>query len=75
MGVKKRKRTVRFVFGSDQAGSRFLCKLDNKPFDLCKAPKRYRRLKAGRHVFWVRAVDPLGRVDLSPARKKFLVPG
>jgi Periplasmic copper-binding protein (NosD) len=75
MSVKTRKRTARFVFGSDQAGSRFLCKLDDKPFDLCKAPKRYARLKTGRHVFWVRAVDPLGRVDLSPARKKFLVPG
>jgi CSLREA domain-containing protein len=75
IGVKARKHTARFVFGSDQAGSSFLCKLDDKPFDLCKAPKRYARLKAGRHVFWVRAVDPLGRVDLSPARKKFLVPG
>ena len=75
MSVKTRKHTARFVFGSDQAGARFLCKLDDKPFDLCRAPKRYARLKAGRHVFWVRAVDPLGRVDLSPARKKFLVPG
>lgn len=73
--VKTRKGTARFVFGSDQAGSSFLCKLDDKPFDLCRAPKRYVGLKAGRHVFWVRAVDPLGRVDLSAARKKFLVPG
>lgn len=72
--LKRRKRTVRFVFGSDQAGTRFLCKLDDKPFDLCRAPKRYARLKPGRHVFWVRAVDSLGRVDLSPARKKFRVP-
>jgi CSLREA domain-containing protein len=69
------KRTARFVFRSDEAGSRFLCKVDDKPFDLCKAPKRYVGLEAGRHVFWVRAVDPLGRVDLSPAKKKFLVPG
>ena len=73
--VMTRKHTARFVFRSDEAGSSFLCKVDDKPFDLCKAPKRYVRLEAGRHVFWVRAVDPLGRVDLSPAKKKFLVPG
>jgi CSLREA domain-containing protein len=75
MRVKTREDTARFVFGSDQAGSSFLCKLDDKPFDLCRAPKRYARLRSGRHVFWVRAVDPLGRVDLSPAKKTFRVPG
>jgi hypothetical protein len=73
--VKTHKGAARFVFSSNQAGSSFLCKLDDKPFDLCRAPQRYVHLKAGKHVFWVRAVDPLGRVDLSPARKKFLVPG
>ncbi len=75
MRAKTRKHTARFVFGSDEAGSSFLCKINDKPFDLCRAPKRYVRLKPGRHVFWVRAVDPLGRVDLSPAKKKFQVPG
>jgi hypothetical protein len=73
--LRTSKRTARFAFRSDQPGSSFLCKLDDKPFDLCRAPKRYVGLEAGRHVFWVRAVDPLGRVDLSPARKTFLVPG
>jgi Periplasmic copper-binding protein (NosD) len=73
--VATRKHAARFVFGSDEAGSSFLCRVDDKPFDLCRAPKRYVGLEAGTHVFWVRAVDPLGRVDLSPAKKKFLVPG
>ncbi len=75
VGAATGKHTARFVFGSDEAGSSFLCKVDDRPFDICKAPKRYVHLEAGRHVFWVRAVDPLGRVDLSPAKKKFLVPG
>lgn len=70
-----RHRTARFVFESDRGGSTFLCKLDGKPFDLCRSPKRYVGLSPGKHVFWVRAVDSAGRVDLSPAKKKFVVPG
>ncbi|HET8863508.1 MAG TPA: hypothetical protein VFM94_09695, partial [Solirubrobacterales bacterium] len=70
-----RNHTARFLFKADQARSDFLCKLDDKPFDLCRPPKRYSGLAPGRHVFWVRAVDPAGRVDLSPAKKKFVIPG
>ncbi len=75
VGGRARNHTVRFVFRSDQANSTFLCKLDGKPFDLCRSPKRYEGLASGKHVFWVRAIDPGGRVDLSPAKKKFVVPG
>lgn len=70
-----RSHTARFVFKSNQADSTFLCRLDGKPFDLCRSPKRYVGLQPGKHVFWVRAIDPTGRVDLSPAKKKFVVPG
>lgn len=66
---------VRFVFESDEPGSVFLCRLDSKPFDLCKSPKRYRHLEPGRHVFEVRAVDPAGHVDASPAKKRFILLG
>lgn len=72
---RARPHAARFVFKSDQPGSDFLCKLDGKPFDLCRSPKKYTGLAPGKHVFWVRAVDPTGRVDLSPAKKKFMVPG
>jgi CSLREA domain-containing protein len=69
-----RNRSVRFVFESSQAHSKFLCRLDGRPFDICRSPKRYDGLQTGRHVFWVRAIDSSGRVDLSPAKKKFVVP-
>lgn len=72
---KVRNHAVRFVFEASKTGSTFLCKLDGKPFDLCRSPKGYVGLKAGKHTFWVRAIDPSGRVDLSPAKKKFLVRG
>ena len=70
-----RHHSARFVFEANQAGSNFLCRLDDKPFDICRSPKRYMGLAAGKHVFWVRAVGPTGHVDLSPAKKKFAIPG
>jgi hypothetical protein len=73
--TRSRSRTVRFEFESDEPGSVFLCRLDDKPFDLCRSPKRYEDLKPGRHVFKVRAVDPAGHVESSPATKKFTVLG
>ncbi len=73
VGGRSRHHTARFVFKADQAGSTFLCRLDDKPFDICGSPKRYAGLSAGRHVFWVRAVGPSGHVDLSPAKMKFSI--
>jgi hypothetical protein len=72
---RSRHHGARFVFEASQAGSTFLCKLDDKPFDICKSPKRYAGLASGKHVFWVRAVGPAGHVDLSPAKKKFSISG
>ncbi len=72
---RSRHRTARFVFEASQTDSTFLCKLDDKPFDICRSPKRYAGLASGRHVFWVRAVGPAGHVDLSPAKKKFSISG
>ncbi|MET0306180.1 MAG: CSLREA domain-containing protein [Solirubrobacterales bacterium] len=74
---RKRSRpgAVRLEFKSSVRGSRFLCKLDRKPFDLCSSPKKYSGLAPGRHTFRVRAVGPTGRVDSSPATKRFVVPG
>jgi hypothetical protein len=65
--------TVKFKFSSNEAGSSFECKLDKKPFKPCRSPKQYKGLKPGKHVFKVRAIDPAGNVDLSPATKKFEV--
>lgn len=70
---RSRRHTARFVFSADLAGSTFLCRLDDKPFDICRSPERYAGLAVGRHVFWVRAVGPAGHVDLSPAKKKFSI--
>jgi len=72
---KSRSNAARFAFESNEVGSVFLCKLDGKPFDLCKSPKKYRNVEPGKHVFKVRAIDPAGHVDSTPAKKKFTVLG
>jgi CSLREA domain-containing protein len=70
---KTHATTVKFRFSSDMPGSTFECKLDKKPFKPCKSPKKYKKLKPGKHVFKVRATDTQGRVDPVPAKKKFRI--
>ncbi len=63
--AKKRAR-VKVAFSSVPAGAGFECKLDRKPFVVCRPPRRY-RLKPGRHTIRVRAVLN-GLTDPTPAR-------
>ncbi len=64
--------TAKFKFKANEAGSKFQCKLDKGKFKGCRSPKTYKKLKPGKHVFTVRAIDKAGNVG-SPAKKKFKV--
>lgn len=70
---KASNRTRSFSFVSSEAGSTFECKLDRQPFKRCRSPKTYKKLKPGKHVFKVRAIDKAGNVDPTPAKLKFTV--
>lgn len=70
---KTHKRKVTFKFTSTEGKSTFQCKLDKKPFKACGSPKTYKKLKPGKHVFKVRAIDKAGNVDPTPAKRKFTV--
>jgi hypothetical protein len=59
-------RRARFTFTADQSGSSFQCKLDRKPFRACRSPFTA-KVRSGRHVFQVRAINPQGIADPSPA--------
>ena len=59
-------RRVEFAFGSSDVGSRFECKLDRRPYRACASPYR-RKVGLGEHEFRVRAVDPQGLADRTPA--------
>ena len=85
--IKKhpKKRTVRssasfvsFTFLSDEAGSRFQCKIDKKPFHSCGSPDAggvpdLVWVGFAKHKFRVRAIDVSGDVDASPAEYRFTV--
>ena len=72
-GPKKRifKPRATFRFRSNEAGSRFLCKLDRKPARSCRSPKTFRRLKPGKHKVTVRAIDKAGNRDATPIVYRF----
>jgi hypothetical protein len=55
-----------FVFDDTEAGARFYCKLDSRPYKPCASPKVYRRLKPERQVFRLKSVDAAG--NASPVR-------
>jgi hypothetical protein len=56
-----------FVFSSSDPGSGFECSLDSASFTTCSSPETYTGLEPGSHTFAVRASDPAGNVDPSPA--------
>ena len=59
-------RRARFAFRATEAAT-FRCKLDRQKWKACSSPKRYTRLKPGRHTFRVYATDRAGNADPTPA--------
>ena len=72
LSTKSGHRRVVFRFASNEAGSRFSCRLDGQPFRICTSPRAY-VVGPGRHVFRVIAADRAGNVDRSPAVFHFRV--
>jgi hypothetical protein len=65
--------TPTFTFSSSESGSTFECKLDAGSFSFCSSPKTTAHLADGSHTFSVRATDPVGNVDDTPASRTFTV--
>jgi len=70
---KKRTATFKFVGSGSSKPYSFQCKLDKKKWASCRSGMTYKGLKPGSHTFWVRAKDDAGRVDKTPATKKFKI--
>jgi Ca2+-binding RTX toxin-like protein len=63
-----------FRFSSNDGEAAFECKLDGGTFEVCTSPKEYPGLIEGStHTFEVRAVDPAGNTDPTPARRTWTV--
>jgi Subtilase family len=61
-----------FRFGSNEAGARFVCRIDNGLFHFCPALVR-RRFGVGRHAVRVKALDAAGNLDPTAAVFRFRV--
>jgi hypothetical protein len=69
--AKTEKPKARFEFAADEAAT-FECALDKAGFVPCKAPKRYRGLDSGKHIFRLRAFDSNGNLS-APISKRWRV--
>ena len=66
--------TSAFSSQPQQSATRFGCKLDSGPYEACSPPKlTLAHLADGSHTFRVRATDPSGNTDLTPATRTFTV--
>ena len=61
------ERLAKFRFVSSEAQSSFDCKLDGKRWKQCRSPYEL-KVKPGRHLFKVRAIDRFGNADPTPVR-------
>ncbi len=67
----RQRKLVAFRFAASET-SRFRCQLDRKPYASCRSPRKY-RVRVGRHVFRLFAIDAAGNRDRTPAAFEFRV--
>ena len=60
-------RSATFTFSADEQFATLECSLDGAAYAACTSPKQYSSLALGSHELRVRAIDPAGNVDATPA--------
>ena len=66
-------RTPSFEFSANEQDSTFECRIDEGVWFACESPYTTFALADGPHRFQVRATDPAGNTDQSPASREFEV--
>jgi hypothetical protein len=72
-GATTNTGTVTIAFTSTESGSTFQCSLDGGSYTICTTPKTYSGLTDGSHTITIRAIDPAGNIDATPASRTFTV--
>lgn len=62
---------IAFTFSASEPGSTFTCRVDGGVFQPCSSPYQLDALPQGTHTFDVRATDPEGNTDPTPAGRSF----
>jgi hypothetical protein len=60
-------------FSASEADATFQCRLDSDSWAACASPSHYSGLSEGAHTFQVRATDPAGNTDPTPAAASWTV--
>lgn len=71
--TRSRSPVFRFTDSTGQGGTSFRCKLDRLAWKSCSSPYRAKRLKTGKHVLEVMAVNGAGVSESTPAKRAFKV--
>lgn len=73
--TRVRRPVFRFTDSTGQEGTSFRCKLDRSGWHSCGSPTKLKRLRPGRHVFRVKAMNAIGTPELAPVKRSFKVVG
>jgi hypothetical protein len=71
--TRLRRPVFRFEDGVEQPGTQFLCKVDKQRWAGCSSPVKLKKLKLGRHVFSLKAVNAVGVSSGGAVKRSFKV--
>lgn len=71
--TRARRPAFRFRDRTGQPNTRFKCRIDRQRWRSCRSPRRLKKLRKGRHVFRVKAINAVGQRSKRPARRVFKV--
>ncbi|HEY8502529.1 MAG TPA: hypothetical protein VIL21_07565, partial [Solirubrobacterales bacterium] len=73
--TRLRRPVFRFVDSTEQPGTKFFCRVDKRRWSGCSSPIKVKKLKLGRHVFSLKAVNAVGTSSPAPVKRAFKVVG
>jgi hypothetical protein len=71
--TRLRRPVFRFADMTGQPGTKFFCRVDRHAWKGCSSPTKVRKMKLGRHVFAVKAVNAIGVPAPKPLKRAFKV--